>query len=286
MVKKKPESILSKLERRGVSDGRQNSPEDQKSMRNEAIKMYRDGYPVKFIAMVLRVHEKTVYRWCRMQKVSGVAALVGRTRGRKPGTHRKMAPEQELALASALKESAPDQLGLPFYLWSTAALRMHASELVGIPVHTQMARRFLARTAYKFASPHEYYENRDKDALSRWRKSTFPPIADRALKERAQLQWGYTIKIQPVSPVPGTPLPEHAGSQSVMVSASNKGVFRFLTLKTVQNADSFIDFIDRLHREVKCKIFFFHYRFRISDRSKLMDWLDQNASRVEMFTLP
>ena len=286
MRPKKPESIFSKLERINNSDARQNSPEDLKRMRVAAVDLYKGGVAVDTIAQALRVHKNTVYRWCRSEKIVGPTSLDGKVRGRKPGTHRKLSKEQRSALAAAIREKTPDQLGLPYYLWSTAALNLYMSQLVETPINPQMARRFLSQIGYRVTRPDRYYEKRNAKKFSIWRRREFPAISAQARNENAQIQWGYTIKIQPTSSVTETIDPTPTETAFVMLSASKQGAFRIQTLGKKPCADTFIDFLDRLHKEIGCKLFYFHCRFRISDRYKLSEWLKENQSTVKMFSLP
>jgi transposase len=53
---------------------------------------------------------------------SGAAALAGGRRGRRPGEQKALSPRQERRIRRRIADKCPDQLKLPFALWTREAV--------------------------------------------------------------------------------------------------------------------------------------------------------------------
>lgn len=78
------------------------------------------------IGAVLSVRWATVHNWCRRYEAGGVETLGAKRRGRRVGTHRTLTPTQERTIQRLVTGKTPDQLEMPFALWSRAAIAARA----------------------------------------------------------------------------------------------------------------------------------------------------------------
>jgi hypothetical protein len=72
-------------------------------------------------AAAVGVNRRYVGAWVAAAR-SGVAALAGGRRGRRPGEQKALLPQQESRMRRRIAERCPDQLKLPFALWTREAV--------------------------------------------------------------------------------------------------------------------------------------------------------------------
>jgi hypothetical protein len=60
---------------------------------------------------------------CQRFAAEGAKGLINKPPGRKPGEQRLLTPAQEAEVQALIRRHTPDELGLPFALWSRAARR-------------------------------------------------------------------------------------------------------------------------------------------------------------------
>lgn len=66
--------------------------------------------------------ERTVRQWVNYRRQHGLKALVRAERGRAPGQGRTLSAAQEQGIRRRILDQAPDQLKLPFALWTRKAV--------------------------------------------------------------------------------------------------------------------------------------------------------------------
>ncbi|MBB3189213.1 transposase [Halomonas cerina] len=88
----------------------------------------------KQIAEELDVHPLTVGRWLAKYREGGMKALLAQTRGRREGAGRQLTPDEEDRLQMLLVDKTPDQLKLPYALWTRQAVQQLIKQETGKPV--------------------------------------------------------------------------------------------------------------------------------------------------------
>jgi transposase len=73
-------------------------------------------------AAAVGVNRRYVGAWVAAAARSGVAALAGGRRGRRPGEQKALSPRQESRMRRRIAERCPDRLKLPFALWTREAV--------------------------------------------------------------------------------------------------------------------------------------------------------------------
>ena len=72
---------------------------------------------------IVGVHPDTVGRWLKTYDSQGAKALKSKTRGRRHGACRRLSPEQESQIQKLLIDKTPDQLKLPYALWTRESVK-------------------------------------------------------------------------------------------------------------------------------------------------------------------
>ena len=101
-------------------DFRSLSPNQQHSIRKQAMRLLKKGHSKAQVARELGVSRMAVHTWCKRREEGGATALRPNPRGRSPGG--KLSPQQSRQIQRAIMDRTPDQLKLPFYLWTREAV--------------------------------------------------------------------------------------------------------------------------------------------------------------------
>ncbi|MBK1673421.1 IS630 family transposase, partial [Ectothiorhodospira shaposhnikovii] len=94
-------------------DARTLHPAAQEEKRKTAVRLSESGLSQREIAEQLGVHYQTVGRWLAKYRAGGVESLLRQQRGRRLGSGRQLAPDEEADLQELLRQHTPDQLEMP-----------------------------------------------------------------------------------------------------------------------------------------------------------------------------
>src|SRR3954465_4679097 len=95
----------------------------QEERRRQVIGLRDSGLTYDAIAAQVGLTRTGVFDICRRFAEQGLAGLASGSRGPTPGTGRFLQAEQEVQIRALISRLTPDELGLPFALWSRAAVR-------------------------------------------------------------------------------------------------------------------------------------------------------------------
>src|SRR5688500_6719695 len=119
----------------------------QEEKRRVAIRLRQEGRTYAEIGATLGVHWATVLGWWQRFEAGGLAALAAQRRGRRPGTHRRLTPTQERTLQRLIADKTPDQLRMPFALWTRAAIGELIRQRYGLRLPVRTIGHYLQRWA-------------------------------------------------------------------------------------------------------------------------------------------
>ncbi len=105
------------------TDLRKLSDESREAFIRTAIRLLKKGNTQKEVAETLGCHPRTISNWWRSYKKEGLHSLKPKKRGRREGEKRKVTQDQEKSLTKMLMEKYPDQLKLPYALWTRKAVQ-------------------------------------------------------------------------------------------------------------------------------------------------------------------
>jgi transposase len=134
--------------------------------------------------------------------------------GQQRGTGRILSVRQEAEIRALIRRHMPDALGLPFALWSRAAVRMLIRDRYGIPLAVRSTGRYLARWHFTAQKPLRRAYEQCPSKVKRWLTQDYPTIAARAQREDGVILWSDE-----------TGLHKRAGV-GLISAISNKGVLR------------------------------------------------------------
>ena len=91
--------------------------------RRQAVKLRSKGLRRAEIGDIVGVHVDIVGRWLKVYRFGGAKALTLNRRGRREGSGRRLDKAQERKVQRLLIDQTPEQLKLPYALWTGELVR-------------------------------------------------------------------------------------------------------------------------------------------------------------------
>nr|WP_246167867.1 IS630 family transposase [Thermosulfurimonas marina] len=221
--------------------------------------------------------------------------LLAKPRGRPKGG--KLKGWQAALICNLIRDRCPDQMKLPFALWTREAVGQLIERKFGIKLSVWTVGRYLRRWGFTPQKPlKRAYEQNPKEVKA-WLEEEYPRIKQKAREEGAEIYWGDETGIRSDhqagrswAPKGETPVVEVSGKrfQFNMISAiSNRGKMKFMIFGERFNAEIFIEFLRRLIRSnEKRKIFLIVDNHRVHHAKKVSKWVSRHKEEIEIFFLP
>ena len=162
----------------------------QEERRRQVIGLRQAGLTYDAIAAQVGLTRTGVFNICQRFAERGAAGLKSGPRGPEPGHGRFLDARQEGEVRDQLRRHTPDELGLPFALWSRAAVRELIRRRFGIRLAVRTMGTYLARWGFTAQKPLRRAYEQDPAAVRRWLRRDYPAIAARAKAERGTIFWG------------------------------------------------------------------------------------------------
>src|SRR4030065_79375 len=97
---------------------------------------------------------------------------------------------QESLRIRAVTDRPPDQLKLPFYLWTREAVGRLIEDRFGIRLSVWTVGRYLAQWGFTPQKPARRAFERDPERVRRWLDEEYPAIRSRAKRGGGEVDWG------------------------------------------------------------------------------------------------
>ena len=96
---------------------------EKEAMRSVVISMYKKGIKQKEISLLLGLRPNTISDWVKLYKEHGNKGLKEVKRGRKKGYGKLLSPVQEIEVQKMIIDKMPEQLKLPYALWTRKSIK-------------------------------------------------------------------------------------------------------------------------------------------------------------------
>ena len=266
----------------------------QEDLRQKVLRTILEGKKQMEAAQIFGVTRQAVGKWVKRYREGGARALRARKRGRPAKS--SLLPWQAAQIAKAVVHRYPEQLKLPFYLWTREAV----AELIERKFEIRLSRwtvgRYLAQWGFTPQKPMRKAFEQDPEQVRRWLEEKYPEIQKLAKLKKAEIYWGDEMGLRsdhvcgrsygrrgetPV--IPGTG--QRFGCN--MVSAiTNRGRLYFMIFKRRFRAQVLIEFLRRLVRQVPRYIFLIIDQHPVHVAAKVKKWFKKNEKRIQVFYLP
>ena len=279
-----------------LTNARTLGPSALHERRKQAVALYKRGMTRMDIAPLVGAHRNTVGQWIRQWEHGGAKALMPARPGRPTGSGRRLSPDQEKAIRRCLTDRCPDQLKLPFALWTRDAVRQLVAQDYGIHLPIRTVGWYLKRWGFTPQKPMRRAYERSEPAVQRWLARQYPAIRRKARQEGAEIHWGDETGLRsddvngrgyapkgrtPVRRVKGTP-----EKTNMISTVTNQGKVRFMFYRTRMKARMLIRFLRRLTRSADRKVFLILDNLRVHHARVVKAWVLSHADQIELFYLP
>jgi transposase len=281
------------------TDARSLSAAAQEAWRRRVVAAVQEGLSQAQAARTFGVSRAAVNGWYGRVQRGGEATLAARKRGRP--TQPRLAKAQQRQAVRLIRDRCPDQLKLPFALWTRPAVCQLLQQRFGLKVSVWTAGRYLRAWGFTPQKPLRRAYERDPRKLERWLKLDYPVIRARAKLEKALIYWGDEMGLR-CDHQSGTSYgirghtPVIAGSGrrfgcQMIWAITNRGQLSFMVFTQRFTTRVFLAFLRRLIRQPRRagggrKCFLIVDGHPVHRAAAMQRWLARHPARVELFFLP
>jgi transposase len=269
----------------------------QAALRKRAVQAVLDGMSQAEAARVFRVHRNAVSRWIKRYRQGGWDGLSEQRRGRRTGEQAALTDGQQQEVIALVRDTTPDELGLPGFLWTREAVAELTARRYGVWLARTTVGGYLRRWGFSPQRPQRRALEQDPVAVGRWLAETYPAIRAQAKREGAVVLWLDEMGVRSDAaagrswaPIGQTPVIKRTGKRfrvNMISAVSNQGMLRFRLFEQSFSGPVFIDFLRRLLRDAAGRKVHLIVDGHPVHRAKLVSaWVGRHAERIQLHFLP
>lgn len=264
--------------------------------RRRAVKLREKGMLVNDVARECELSRGTVIAAHKAYCLGGWAGMALKPRGRSTGVGRRLTAEQESEVQKLIRDKTPDQIKMPYALWSRTAVMELIGQRFKIKLPVRTVGTYLARWGFTPQKPiKKAYEQRPVEVKA-WLDNSYPVIAERAKAEGAEIHWGDETGLRsddvrgrsfaPKGKTPVVRVNSKRENVGLISTVTNQGKVRWMVLNGALDSDQLIAFLKRLVKDAKRKVFLILDNLRVHHAKLVKAWLAKHQDEIEVFYLP
>lgn len=277
-------------------DARLLNPITQNYLRQQAIRLRKQGKRFVDIAAYLGVHRNTVSGWWRQYQQMGEVALEQQPRGNKLGEGRHLSDDEEAQVQQQMREHFPDELGIDSALWTRQAVGSLIEQVSGVRMPIRTVGEYLKRWGFTPQKPLKRAYEQDPKQVELWLKQEYAAIQRRAKQQGAEIAWGDESGLRsdaqvgrgyaPVGETPEIRLSTQRARVNYIASIDNQGTVRFMLYTRKLTAQVFIMFLERLIVQRARKLIWIVDRHPVHRSGAVQEWIEKHRQAIELVYLP
>ncbi len=260
--------------------------------------MREQEYTIKAIGEAVGVHQRTVAKWLSVAAEKGKkAAIAGGQRGTQYGTRRTLSAEQEVEIRQEMLDKMPDQLKMPFALWTRDAVKELIRQKYRMDMPIRTVGEYLKRWGFTPQRPLKKAYQQKPEAVKHWLETEYPEIERKARAEGGEIQWGDETGIRSdnhaghsYAPLGKTPVQKVSVSRyatNMISSVTNRGKLRFMLYNETMTGKILIKFLQKLIKDARGKKrFLILDNLRVHHSREVKAWVEERKEQIEIFYLP
>ena len=278
-------------------DARSLSAETQEDLRRRVVEAVQQGLSQTAAARVFGVARGTVSRWMGLVERVGRRGLKARRRGRPPVS--RLAPHQAATTVRYILSGCPEQLSLPFALWTREAVQELLSRKFGLRVSVWTVGRYLRAWGLTPQKPVRRAYEQNPVAVRKWLEEEYPAIRAQAREFKAQIHWLDEMGLRSDHQAGRsygrrgqTPVVFGTGQRfrcNMISSITNRGRLAFMIFRQRFTARVFLNFLSRLlrlTRKTRRKIFLIVDGHPAHKPRSVRRWLAEHTEQIRILCLP
>lgn len=266
------------------------------NIRKRAIALVEQGEKKKDVANIFGVSGNSITNWIKRYKAQGSKGLLGAKRGVKSENKKLLTPIQERQIQNMIIDKMPDQMKLPFALWTRKAVKELIERELGIVLAITTTGDYLRSWGFSPQKPKKKAYEQNPKAVKRWLYGDYPKIKKKAKSENAEIHWADETGVKNNSqhgrsyaPKGKTPVRKTMGkrlSTNMISSVTNQGKVEFMIYSGTMNADRFLKFLRQLVKNKNRKIYLILDNLKVHHSKIVKQWVEKNKRTIELFFLP
>ena len=267
----------------------------QEAIRMRTVEAIKAGMGKSKAAEVFGVSRRAVSRWIRADRQGGKEALKAKPRGRPRGGG-KLKPWQCATIVNLITDRHPDQLELPFYLWTRQAVVQLIEQRFGIRYSVYQVGRYLKQWGFTVQKPGRKAFEQCPREVQNWLENEYPLIKRQAKAENAEIQWCDEMGVRSdaasarcFSPKGQTPIVLGPGKRfgcNMISSISNRGTLRFMVFTDRFDSDVMLTFLKRLLKQMERKVFLIVDGHPVHRGRVVKNFVAEKKDQIQLFYLP
>ena len=277
-------------------DARKLSRDTQEELRKRVIHaIENEGMKQVEAVRFFQVSRAAISKWLRIYRSQGWEKLKKKTQGRPKGGG-KLKGWQCAQIVKMITDQCPDQLKLPFALWTRRAVGQLIEERFGVKYSLSSLSSLLKRWGFSSQKPIRRAYERNPKLVQSWMDQKYPEILKQSKKEKAEIHWLDEMGLRSdhssgksFGKIGKTPVISKTGSRfscSMVSTVNQQGKMRFMVYHDSFTVDVFLKFLKRLIYQSKKKIYLILDNLRVHHSKRVQSWQRENADKIEFFYLP
>jgi transposase len=269
----------------------------QDELRDRVLRAIAGGMTQAQASRAFGIADRSVRRWVAHCKAHGTQSYTPAVRGRKAGEGGKLSPKQADKIKAIVVGKMPDQIKLPFYLWTRQAVAALIKRQYGVQMTPASVGNYLAAWGLTAQKPVRRAYERDDRQIAHWLDERYPQIEKQAKKDKAAIYWADEsglrsddVRGRSFSPRGKTPEIRSTGKRfgvNMISALSNKGALAFQVFEGRFSSETFIGFMTRLIKHAKGqKIVLIVDGHPVHRARVVSQWLAEHADVIQMHFLP
>jgi transposase len=277
-------------------DARTLNQEAQYQIRRQVIQLRKRGMKYQDIGEVVGITGTYACTIFKRYERNGAGAIAKKRRGRRPGEQLTLQEEQATALRRMIIDKTPDQLKMPFALWTRQAVQQLIKQRYGIAMPIRTVGEYLKRWGFTAQKPAKRAYEQNPGAVKTWLQEHYPSIVQQAKHEGGEIHWCDETGVRsdessgrgyaPKGKTPVIRLNANRKSISMISAITNQGKVRFMVYKGAMHADLFIKFMKRLVKDAGRKVFLVVDNLKTHHCTVVKEWMDEHTDEIAVFYLP
>lgn len=273
----------------GTIDIRRVSKGGQRVLRRQVIAARQAGKTYDEIHALYGVQRGTACAWWRRYQAEGEGFIDADGRGRPRGSGTRLTAKQSARIQRLIADKMPEQLKLPFALWTRHAVQRLIEAEYGVVLPLRTMGEYLKRWGYTPQRPAKRAYAQCPKAVGKWLNEVYPTIAARAKAEGAEIHWGGETALRSDHQAGRTPVakvPAKRVRVQLISTVTNRGTLRFMHYRGAMNSRLLIRFFKRLIIDADRKVFVILDNLRVHHSKAVKAWLAEHGDDIEVFYLP
>jgi len=265
----------------------------QADLRRNAVRQVLAGESPEDVARIVGRHRSWIYRALKAYETKGEEGLgVHKAPGKLP----ILDDRKRQALRKVILGKTPDQLKMEFSLWTVDQVVAYIVQRWEIRLSISTATRVLHDLGLSFQKPLTKAFQQDPQAVAKWLEVEYPKIRTKAKRQKAEIFFGDEAGLRSDhhsgrtwGEKGKTPVVVATGARfgfNVVSAVNNHGKFCWMIHEGRFGSDQFIDFIKRLVKGRKRKVFLVVDGHSAHKSKKVMEFVDSHSMQIELFFLP